>query len=115
MAKGDKININLQRLEGSMEGIMNQMGLGVNVVGGGSQGIPKKGKTFKKGTKSPQGEKSSSKPGSAANLGDVFVGKVGGEEKKKTGEGHVKVDTTPVKKKEDAATVKIGDVNRRKP
>ena len=48
MAKGDKISVNLQKLEGSMDGIMNQMGLGVNIAGGGSQGIPKKSKKSKK-------------------------------------------------------------------
>jgi hypothetical protein len=106
MAKGDKINVNLQKLEGSMQGIMSQMGLGVNIVGGGSQGAPKKDKAKKKSVKSPQGERGAGKPGDNSNLGNQAAAKPGG-----TGN---KVPDSKPGKKEEKKTSDVSD-NRRKP
>tara|TARA_R100000458_G_scaffold57285_1_gene63255 strand:+ start:1750 stop:2076 length:327 start_codon:yes stop_codon:yes gene_type:complete len=107
MANGDKINVDLQKLEGSMQGIMNQMGLGVNVKG--SDATVKKSKTVKKSSKGREGERSVSKPGSAANLGNqAAAAKPGG-----VGTVDKIGDVKPGKKKEDKSTVKIDDSRRR--
>ena len=111
MGKGDKISVNLQKLEGSMNGIMNQMGLGVNVVGGGRQSIPKKDKAKKKSVKSPQGERGAGKPGdnsSTANLGNQTAAKPGSSNINKI------TDISKPGKKEEKKTSDVSD-NRRKP
>jgi hypothetical protein len=115
MAKGDKININLQKLEGSMEGIMNQMGLGVNVAQGGSLGMPKKTvkKSLKKSTKPGNDSRSLNDSKSSAAIDIIGIKK--GDEKKKTSDGKIQVETHPTKKKEDSATANLSDVHRRKP
>ena len=129
MGKGDKISVNLQKLEGSMSGIMNQMGLGVNVVGGGSKGVPKKDNAAKKSTK-PSNDSRSLNDSKSSGVAVYIDTKKGDEkkksttdsaaaypsEKKKTADGKVKVETHPsAKKKEDSATANLSDVNRRKP
>ena len=105
----DKINIDLDKVEGSMSAIMGQMGLGVKIKGGGSNPADQGGgsqtasdKKNKKSSKDKRGSKDSK--GSTGNLIDAKPGdKKNG---KKDGKQIDKVTTSdPTKKKEDKVVV----------